>query len=101
MSPIYTNKYDFQDPTNITTYYKFDVNSTNGDYFYKIINSGDINVLLFKKSKNLYIYKLIKQSLQNIVTSQLLFKIKDYFPDNNNNTFSPVNYNMSTLLHYE
>lgn len=101
LSPIYTNKYDFQDPTNITTYYKFDVNSTNGDYFYKIINSGDINVLLFKKSKNLYIYKLIKQSLQNIVTSQLLFKIKDYFPDNKNNTFSPVNYNMSTLLHYE
>ena len=101
LSPIYTNKYDFQDPTNITTYYKFDVNSTNGDYFYKIINSGDINVLLFKKSKNLYIYKLIKQSLQNIVTSRLLFKIKDYFPDNNNNTFSPVNYNMSTLLHYE
>nr|DAF66028.1 MAG TPA: hypothetical protein [Caudoviricetes sp.] len=56
---------------------------------------------MFKKSKNLYIYKLIKQSLQNIVTSRLLFKIKDYFPDNNNNTFSPVNYNMSTLLHYE
>lgn len=101
LSPIYTNKYDFQDPTNTITYNKFDVNSANGDYFYKIVNSGDINVLLFKKSKDLYIYKLIKQSLQNIVTSHLLFKIKDYFPDNNNNTFSPVNYNMSTLLHYE
>lgn len=98
LSPIYTNKYDFQDPTNTTTYNKFDVNSANGDYFYKIINSGDINVLLFKKSKDLYIYKLIKQSLQNIVTSQLLFKIKDYFPDE---ACSPVNYNMSTLLHYE
>lgn len=98
LSPIYTNKYDFQDPTNTITYNKFDVNSTNGDYFYKIINSGDINVLLFKKRKDLYIYKLIKQSLQNIVTSRLLFKIKDYFPDE---ACSPVNYNMSTLLHYE
>lgn len=98
LSPIYTNKYDFQDPTNIITYNKFDVNSTNGDYFYKIINSGDISVLLFKKRKDLCIYKLIKQSLQNIVTSRLLFKIKDYFPDE---ACSPVNYNMSTLLHYE
>ncbi len=98
LSPIYTNKYDFQNPTNIITYNKFDVNSTNGDYFYKIINSSDINVLLFKKSKDLCIYKLIKQSLQNIVTSRLLFKIKDYFPDE---ACSPVNYNMSTLLHYE
>lgn len=100
LSPIYTNKYDFRvpDPTNVNTYNKFDVNSTNGDYFYKIINSGDINVLLFKKRKDLCIYKLIKQSLQNIVTSRLLFKIKDYFPDE---ACSPVNYNMSTLLHYE
>mgnify|MGYP003607442985 FL=1 len=98
LSPIYTNKYDFQDPTNIITYNKFNVDSTNGDYFYKIINSGDINVLLFKKRKDLCIYKLIKQSLQNIVTSRLLFKIKDYFPDE---ACSPVNYNMSTLLHYE
>lgn len=102
LSPIYTNKYDFRvpDPTNVNTYNKFNVNSTNGDYFYKIINSGDINVLLFKESKDLCIYKLIKQSLQNTVTvtSELLFKIKDYFPDK---AFSPVNYNMSTLLHYE
>lgn len=102
LSPIYTNKYDFRvsDPTNVNTYNKFNVDSTNGDYFYKIINSGDINVLLFKESKDLCIYKLIKQSLQNTVTvtSELLFKIKDYFPDK---AFSPVNYNMSTLLHYE
>ena len=102
LSPIYTNKYDFHvpDPTNVNTYNKFNVNSTNGDYFYKIINSGDINVLLFKESEDLCIYKLIKQSLQNTVTvtSQLLFKIKGYFPDK---TCSPVNYNMSTLLHYE
>lgn len=102
LSPIYTNKYDFRvpDPTNVNTYNKFNVNSTNGDYFYKIINSGDINVLLFKERKDLCIYKLIKQSLQNTVTvtSELLFKIKDYFPDE---AFSPVNYNMSTLLHYE
>lgn len=105
LSPIYTNKYDFHvpDPTNVNTYNKFNVDSANGDYFYKIINSGDINVLLFKESEDLCIYKLIKQSLQNTVTvtSQLLFKIKDYFPNNKNNTFSPVNYNMSTLLHYE
>lgn len=102
LSPIYTNKYDFRvpDPTNVNTYNKFNVNSTNGDYFYKIINSGDINVLLFKESEDLCIYKLIKQSLQNTVTvtSELLFKIKDYFPDK---AFSPINYNMSTLLHYE
>lgn len=102
LSPIYTNKYDFRvpDPINVNTYNKFNVNSTNGDYFYKIINSGDINILLFKESKDLCIYKLIKQSLQNTVTvtSELLFKIKDYFPDK---AFSPVNYNMSTLLHYE
>lgn len=102
LSPIYTNKYDFHvpDPTNVNTYNKFNVDSTNGDYFYKIINSGDINVLLFKKSEDLCIYKLIKQSLQNTVTvtSELLFKIKGYFPDK---TYSPVNYNMSTLLHYE
>lgn len=102
LSPIYTNKYDFHvpDPTNVNTYNKFNVNSTNGDYFYKIINSGDINVLLFKERKDLCIYKLIKQSLQNTVTvtSELLFKIKDYFPDE---ACSPVNYNMSTLLHYE
>lgn len=102
LSPIYTNKYDFRvpDPTNVNTYNKFDVNFTNGDYFYKIINSGDINVLLFKKRKDLCIYKLIKQSLQNTVTvtSELLFKIKSYFPDK---AYSPVNYNMSTLLHYE
>lgn len=102
LSPIYTNKYDFHvpDPTNVNTYNKFNVDSANGDYFYKIINSGDINVLLFKESKDLCIYKLIKQSLQNTVTvtSQLLFKIKDYFPDK---LCSPVNYNMSTLLHYE
>ena len=105
LSPIYTNKYDFHvpDPTNVNTYNKFNVNSANGDYFYKIINSGDINVLLFKESEDLCIYKLIKQSLQNTVTvtSQLLFKIKGYFPNNENNTFSPINYNMSTLLHYE
>lgn len=102
LSPIYTNKYDFRvpDPTNVNTYNKFNVNSTNGDYFYKIINSDYINVLLFKERKDLCIYKLIKQSLQNTVTvtSELLFKIKDYFPDK---AFSPVNYNMSTLLHYE
>lgn len=105
LSPIYTNKYDFHvpDPTNVNTYNKFNVNSANGDYFYKIINSSDINVLLFKESKDLCIYKLIKQSLQNTVTvtPQLLFKIEGYFPDNNDNTFSPINYNMSTLLHYE
>lgn len=102
LSPIYTNKYDFHvpDPTNVNTYNKFNVDSANGDYFYKIINSGDINVLLFKKSEDLCIYKLIKQSLQNTVTvtSELLFKIKGYFPDK---ACSPVNYNMSTLLHYE
>lgn len=102
LSPIYTNKYNFHvpDPTNVNTYNKFNVDSANGDYFYKIINSGDINVLLFKESEDLCIYKLIKQSLQNTVTvtSQLLFKIKDYFPDK---LCSPVNYNMSTLLHYE
>ena len=102
LSPIYTNKYDFHvpDPTNVNTYNKFNVDSANGDYFYKIVNSGDINILLFKKSEDLCIYKLIKQSLQNTVTvtSELLFKIKGYFPDK---ACSPVNYNMSTLLHYE
>ena len=101
LSPIYTNKYDFHvpDPTNVNTYNKFNVDSAN-DYFYKIINSGDINILLFKKSEDLCIYKLIKQSLQNTVTvtSELLFKIKGYFPDK---ACSLVNYNMSTLLHYE
>ena len=57
LSPIYTNKYDFHvpDPTNVNTYNKFNVDSAN-DYFYKIINSGDINILLFKKSEDLQLY---------------------------------------------
>lgn len=97
LSPIYTNKYDFHN-TDETTYKKFNVHYTN-DYFYKIINSGDTNVLLFKESKDLCIYKLIKQIAQKNVTFQLLFKIKDYFPETI--TTNPVNHNMSTLLHYE
>ena len=97
LSPIYTNKYDFHN-TDETTPKKFNVHYTN-DYFYKIINSGDTNVLLFKKSNDLCIYKLIKQTAQNNVTSQLLFKIKDYFTGTN--ITNPVDYNMSTLLHYE
>ena len=44
-----------------------DSRDTN-DYFYKIINSGDTNVLLFKESKDLCIYKLIKQIAQKNVT---------------------------------